>query len=198
MAVLNIFKESAKELKSIRCIAVTGVLIAAYIVMEAFLSVNTGFIKINFAFLALAAIGMLYGPTVCVLAAIPCDIIGAAAQGQGLLFVFTLIAMFEGLIYGLFLYRYEVKKSLKQNSKIVIAQAIVVFVSHLIFNTTALYLLGFAGQTYESLFLFLISRAVKNLIELPIDIALMFLLLLPIKSAYIKVIKQIEIRVKLK
>ncbi len=184
MAIKSLFRRSLKELSDVRCLAMTGVLIALYIVLEVFVSINMGFLKINFAFLALAAIGMLYGPIPAMLAAIPCDILGAALQGNGLIFIFTLIAMFEGLVYGVFLYGYEVKKGIKQNTRIIISQTIVVVVSHLIFNTSALYFLGFAGKTYESVFLFILSRFTKNIVELPIDIVLLCVVLIPIKLAY--------------
>lgn len=183
MAFFSLFKASARELKDIRCIAATGVLVAAYIVLEMF-TIQTGIFKINFAFLALAAIGMLYGPVVGVLAAVPCDIIGASLQGNGLVFVFTLIAMFEGLVYGLFLYGYAAKPNLRQSAKLVAAQLIVVLISHLVFNTAALYFLGFAGQTYDSVMLFIAARVTKNLIELPVDIVLLFALMPPVKIAY--------------
>ena len=50
---MKIFRWSLEELKSLRAVIVTGLLIALSMVIESF-TINLGFAKINFAFLAIA------------------------------------------------------------------------------------------------------------------------------------------------
>ena len=55
------FKKSAQELKSVRCIAVTAVLIALACILKTLTIQPMPTLKIGFAFVAIASIGMLYG-----------------------------------------------------------------------------------------------------------------------------------------
>ena len=60
---LAIFSDSAKELTNLRCIVMTGMLIAVHVLLSIFVMIPIGEnIKISFSFLALASIGMLFGP----------------------------------------------------------------------------------------------------------------------------------------
>ena len=59
----KMFADSAKEFGSVKSITVTGMFIAVSMVIES-LSIDIGYTKINFAFLAIAVIGMLFGPVV--------------------------------------------------------------------------------------------------------------------------------------
>ena len=105
MSFFEKFGKSAFELKSIRCITVTGVLIALDLVLKMF-SINiTNDLKITFAYLALATIGMLYGPTVAFLAGAITDIIGFMIKPDGGFSpLFTLVEAIGAMIYGIFLY----------------------------------------------------------------------------------------------
>ena len=73
MVVFNSFKRSFHELRNIRCLATVGVFIAIFVVLDGFCSIRIGdFLKINFAYLALATIGMLFGPAVGLLYPMVC------------------------------------------------------------------------------------------------------------------------------
>ncbi|MCR4780826.1 MAG: folate family ECF transporter S component [Ruminiclostridium sp.] len=99
------FGKSAMELKSLRCITVTGVLIALDIVLKMVSIKISADLKITFAYLALATIGMLYGPTVAFLAGIVTDLIGFMLSSDGGFSpFFTLIEAIGAMIYGIFLY----------------------------------------------------------------------------------------------
>jgi ECF transporter S component (folate family) len=191
MSFLNMFKRSAMELKKIQCIVVCGMLIALYIVLGVLGNVNiTAALRVNFSFLALAAIGMLYGPVVCVLAAIPCDLLAALLRGTGApLPVFTLILMFNGLIYGMMLYGFEGSKSFWKNAKLFIAHAIVVLIGRMVFNTLALYYYGIGVSEGDTLTVFATARVIANLIQYPVNIIMMYAILIPIKAAFPKVVK---------
>lgn len=105
MSFFEKFGRSAVELKSIRCITVTGVLIALDLVLKMLTIKLTNDLKITFAFIALATIGMLFGPTVGFLAGIMTDVIGYLLNSDGGFSpLFTLIEAIGGMIYGIFLY----------------------------------------------------------------------------------------------
>ena len=105
MSILGKFKSSALELKNIRCIVLTGILIALDIVLKMFSIKITADLKITFAYLALATIGMLFGPTVGFIAGAVTDIIGFIINSDGGFSpLFTFIEALGAMIYGLFLY----------------------------------------------------------------------------------------------
>lgn len=195
MAIFSIFRKSAAELKDIRCLTTTGVLIAMYIVLEVFCSIDTGVFKINFAFLALAAIGMLYGPTVSLLAAIPCDIIAAMCRGYSIIILFTIVAMVEGLIYGVFLYGFRTEKKVGQIIKIGVARTSVVLICNIVMNTLFTYygtmlMSGLPYSTKYGLGEYFLIRITKNVIELPVDIVLIYAVLIPVNLIYTKMKRQ--------
>ena len=104
---LSVFKNSANELKSPVTLSVTGMLIALYIVLKIFATVYvTDNLRITFAFLALATIGMLYGPSVAFFAGAIGDVLGyfMAPTGGGYFVGYTLTYAIEGLIFGVMLY----------------------------------------------------------------------------------------------
>ena len=78
------FKKSAQELKSVRCIAVTAVLIALACILKTLTIQPMPTLKIGFAFVAIASIGMLYGPTVAGLSCVATDVIGYLISNQQL------------------------------------------------------------------------------------------------------------------
>lgn len=105
MSFLGKFKRSALELKHLRCIVVTGILIALDIVLKMFSIKITADLKITFAFLALASIGMLFGPTVAFISGVITDLIGFMMNPDGGFSpLFTLVEAVGAMIYGLFLY----------------------------------------------------------------------------------------------
>ncbi|MBR5045089.1 MAG: folate family ECF transporter S component [Oscillospiraceae bacterium] len=190
----NLFKLSAKELfgekkrVTIINLVICSMLIALSMVIEA-LSVDLPFGKINFAFIPLAAIGMLFGPTVGIVAGGICDVLGFLVHPSGaFLPLYTLIGMFQGMIYGLVLYRrwgdvYSDETSgrlfgLKVTQlglRIVGARLLDVLIVNMIFNTTANIHYGFIP--YKSLPVIIATRLGKNLLELAADLPLMFVVL---------------------
>ncbi len=75
---LGLFRQSLREItgkEKITCIVTTGILLAASMIIETY-TIEIPFAKINFAFIAIAAIGMLYGPTISFFAGGICDILG--------------------------------------------------------------------------------------------------------------------------
>ncbi len=188
------FRCSFKELTDLRCILVTGLLIALSMIIES-QTVNLGFTKINFAFLAIAAIGMLYGPVVGFAAGAICDIVGYIAYPDGgFLPLYILIGAAQGLLYGSIAYHRfatrplyitirEKQYDLAIIGRLFIARTIDVLIINLICNTAANYHYGFLASE-SSLMVAIYGRIAKNLIELPVDLLLMALILPAVLKAH--------------
>jgi ECF transporter S component (folate family) len=194
MAFINTFKHSAMELKSVRCLAVTGVLLAIFVILRGYTSIQLSpALRVNFAFLALAAIAMLYGPVVAMIAAIPGDILSAILLGgtSGILPGLTLVWIFNGLIYGMLLYNLRLEQAGAKRAKItsarlIVAHAIVVFIGRLVFNTAILHQYGIIGGSDATVQALITARVVTQMTLFPIDLLVLFMMLAPIKIAYVK------------
>ncbi|MBR4199923.1 MAG: folate family ECF transporter S component [Oscillospiraceae bacterium] len=184
---MKIFRWSIEEMKNLRAVIVTGLLIAVSMVIESF-TINLGFAKINFAFLAIAAIGMLYGPSVSLLAGAMCDILGYMVAPDGAFFpLYTVIGAVQGLIYGLIAYRRLSQKTgrafdVEMMVRLVIARVVDVVFINLICNTAANFHYGFLRD--KTLGAAIAARVVKNLLELPVDIILIAAVLTAVLKAY--------------
>ena len=105
MSFFEKFGRSALELRSIKCITVTGVLIALDLILKLISIKITADLKITFAYLCLATIGMLFGPTVAFLAGVITDVLGFLLNPDGGFSpLFTLVEAVGAMIYGIFLY----------------------------------------------------------------------------------------------
>ena len=104
MAFFRNFKKSFEELKSIRCLTVTALLIGVSVALKFVMIMPSETLKISFAFVGLAAIGMLYGPVVAGLAGVVTDVIGFLVKPTGAFSpIFTLVEVAGAVIYGIFL-----------------------------------------------------------------------------------------------
>ena len=178
----RMFVTSAKEFKSIRSVAITGVFIAVSMLIESF-SIDIQFTKLNFAFIAIAVIGMLFGPTVSVFAGLACDVVGFMVHPTGgFLPAYTLVAGLQGLIYGICLYHkftvhpIRIKdKDITPFIRIVVARLLDVVIINLFINTALNLHYGFIPKAaYSSA---IVARIAKNVIELAADIPLLFVIL---------------------
>lgn len=184
MAFFSIFKRSALELKSIRCIVTVGVFLAVAIVLDGFGSIRIGeFLKINFTFLPLALIGSLFGPVVGGAAGLLVDLIGYLVNPVGAFLPWlVLISGLEGFIYGLVLYNLKPEKTYKQVIRIVLARGLVCGICNLTLNTLALYSYGIiTGSSFAALFA---ARVATNIITFCIGSYLCMAVLIPAKLAY--------------
>ena len=204
MTIIRIFKKSALELKSVKCLTVTAMLIALNLVLKSVAIYPSEDLKITFSYLALAAIGMLFGPTVSFLAGIVTDILGMLiAQTMGAFNpLFTIVEAVGALIYGLFLYEMKYVKIdfketkflslLKQVWRIIVAKVSVVIVCNVILNPLAMIITKY--WTWEvALTVKIPTRLLKYAIQTPIDCVLMILVLYPILLAYKTVFKDKKI-----
>ncbi len=125
-------------------------------------------LKISFTFLAIAIIGMRYGPLIAGVVSAMTDVfqflLHPVGPFQPLL---TLTALLTGIVYGIFLYKD--KRSLW---RIIVSRVIIyAFISSLLNSY-------FVSKLYGKVFLeFFVTRLIKNTILLPFEIALTILVL---------------------
>lgn len=180
----NNFKKSAQELKNVRCIVTIGLLLAVAVVLDGFGSIRIGdYIKINFTFLPLSMVGILFGPVPGLFAGLMTDIIGYLVNPVGAFIpALVLISGLEGLIYGMVLYNIKSERTVKTIIKIVAARLSVCAVCNLTLNTLALYSVGYiTGESFGALF---IARIATNTITFCLGSYMMMAVLLPVKQLY--------------
>lgn len=193
------FKDSAGELKKVSTLTVCGVLMALSIVMRNMAINITADLRITFAFLGIIAIAMLYGPVVCVIANVGVDIIGYVLDGYkardyniGLLIVKIIIA----LIYGVCIYKKTTGKSIVVSG--MISRVIVVVLCNLILNSAVLYYCYtnknfpfMSASEWTAFRIWFTPRLIKNCLMLPIELAMISVLLPMISQAHKRIFKRV-------
>jgi len=199
------FTDSAKSLGDIRTITVTGMLLALAVAIRS-LGINiTADARIVFTCIPISIIAMLYGPVVCGMSTFALDIIGflidnKAARGYSP--ELALVVIFSGIIYGIVLYKAEIKctKSDIKGSvisvlRIMLARGLVVLICNMILNSYFLYTLYinkdfsiftcYNNHDMMNQFItwFVTSRLPKN-VTYPVDIILLSLVLPAANTAY--------------
>jgi ECF transporter S component (folate family) len=176
-----LFKDSAKELKSVKCLALTGVFVALFIILD-FFSIRIGaFAKVNFSFAALAVVGMIYGPVPAALAAIAGDLLGCIITGGVPIPLLTATAALEGLLYGAMLY----KRQGKMLAVMAVASRLIdSFVINLVCNTLVLMNAGYMSKTWEQFGVRVVKIAAEAVIYCPLLAAFLPAVYLIYKRAY--------------
>ena len=178
---LSVFTDSAKEFTKVRSLVTTSLLVAVSMVIEMF---------------AIAIIGMLFGPCMGMMAGFACDIVGYLAHPSGgFLPAYVLVGGLQGLFYGLFLYQkwsghsiqFVSNKTGKTTDITLYLRAIVarladVVIINLLIQTKLNLHYGFIPQ--EAYGAAIVARVAKNVIELAIDLPLLFILLPVALKAY--------------
>lgn len=188
----GMFTDSAKELRSVYTLVLCAMMAALAII----LSYTTSFyitqnIKIGFSGLPNRLVDFMFGPVVgCIFGGLM-DIIKFFIKPDGAFFPgYTLTAMVGGLIYGVFYYRLQIKQPLDKEATgsklalawikanvssillILIANVLVKVICNIGLNT--LWSSMFTGKAWIAL---LPTRLLKNLIQIPVDTVLHFVLL---------------------
>lgn len=190
MAIFLSFKKSFFELKSIRCITTVGVLIAIAVVLDGFGSIRIGdFLKINFTFLPLAVIGMLFGPSVGFISGLAVDVVGYLVNPIGAFIPWlVLITGLEGLIYGLVLYNLKPERTIMQIVRIVVARLLTCGICYLTLNTLALLSYGLINaESFQAAF---IARISIQLINFCLGSYMIMMIAIPVKLTYNKIFSQ--------
>lgn len=192
MAFFTNFKRSAEELKNVRCIVTVGVLLAVAVVLDGFGSIRIGdYLKINFTFLPLSMIGILFGPVCGGLAGLLVDIIGYIINPIGSFIpALVLISGLEGLLYGMILYDLSAERAFKTVIRVVTARFFVCLICNLTLNTIALYSYGFIPG--ESLGAVMYARIAVNVITFVLGSYMMMAVLVPMKQFYDRKIRVVR------
>ncbi len=196
-----LFKDSATELKgshrALRCITVTSMLMAISIVLRN-LTINiTQDLRINFAFLGVMIIAMLFGPVVSMMGMAGVDIIGYLLDGfkaRDYNIALLVIKLISALIYGILLYKKTTNKQIIVNT--VVSRTIVVIVCQLILNSCVLYYCYtnknfpfMSSSEWTAFGIWFLPRLVKNAVMLPTEVLLSSFILPAALQAYKKVFK---------
>lgn len=165
-----------------RVLVVGGVFMALTIIFTHIFAIQTPFIRFSFSFLPIALFGSLFGKWHAAMMAMMADLIG------GFIFLpmtpflgFTFSAFLTGLIYGHFLHKPQRLLENKTSTpfytlkEIALPFIIITIFIDLILNTFWLSIIY-----HKSAYLFFMSRLIKNLIALPINIFIFSILYKPI------------------
>ena len=163
------FKESLLEFKNIKNVAFTGLLAALAIVLNYVTTINIGpTIKIGFSGLPNQVVSYLFGPAIGGIFGGALDVLKWMLRPDGNFFPgFTISAIAGGIIYGLFFYKREVSLL-----RCFLAHLCVKVFVNLFLNTMWLVILY-----NNAVSAILPARALSNLIMLPIDTAICYLIL---------------------
>lgn len=174
-AFLSLFRDSAAELKKLTSLVTAALLLALQVVLAGYSIDVLPFLRISFSYLASAVTGMLFGPTVAMLSAAAGDILGYCVHPSGVYFPpYMLTAMFSGCLYGIFLYHSPIRLS-----RVIASKSLVTVFSNLLMNTL------WNSMVYgKSFFAILPIRIVKNLVLLPVEIALLFVVCKAAQKVY--------------
>lgn len=184
MSFLRIFTNSARELKNIRCVVTIGVLLAVAVVLDGFGSIRFGeYLKINFAFLPLAMVGILFGPVAGGAAGMLTDLVGYLINPTaGFIPALMLVTGLEGFIYGLILYNIKGERTYQTVIRVVLARLIVCTLCNLTLNTLVLYSCGFiTGESFGVVFG---ARIATNIITFCLGSYMMMAVIIPVKIFY--------------
>ena len=161
---MNKIRSSLRRLASLRTLVTVACLTGLQVALKLVISIQvTQTVRISLDYLVHVAVSAMFGPAAGVLSGAAADLLGWLVHPTGPFNPgFTLSAMVNGLIY-------ERPFSWKRT---LLAQALVVLITNLCLNT--LWLQLYYGKAF---FAILPLRALKNLIQYPIDAAMMCVLL---------------------
>ena len=178
------FADSFEELKNLRTIVVTALLIAIAVVLGFFSVQLTENLKIGFSFIANELTAMLFGPVVGGIMGGVADIIKYLLKPTGpFFFGFTFNAILGAVIYGVMLYKKPISFKRILASKIVVAIVVNVFL-----NTYWLSMLY--GNAFMAI---LPPRLIKQIIMVPIQSIMLYAVVEVLAKA--KVISAFRVKV---
>lgn len=159
------------KLKNVRVLTTTSMMIAIAILFGFFKIPITNVIEIRFSQIPIAMESALFGPMLGAIVGALADIGGYIVKPTGPYFPgFTISGLVSGLIFAFVLYKKEI--SLK---RVLLAEILYTLIVGLGFNT--LWLSMLYGNTFWA---FLMMRLAKELIMIPVNTALMMVVLKPV------------------
>lgn len=154
-------------MKNTRVIILMGLLIALDVVLTRFLSIQLLTLRIGFGFIPVALAAIMFGPILGGVTAAAADIIGMMLFPNGAYFPgFTLSAFLSAAIYGVYLYRKP-----KSILRIGLAVLTIILIIDISLNTVWLTMLY-----NKAFFVILGPRVIKNLIMIPVQTSVIYVL----------------------
>ncbi len=152
-------------MSKIKKIIISALLLAASIVINRFLSVNTSILSIGFTFVPLMFSGIILGPKYSLVIAGLSDLIGALLFPFGSYFIgYTISSILTGLVYGLFLYN---KEEFVFNKKFLIKLLIAILIVCILINGV-LNTIWIIMTVKKASYAIIPTRVVKQLIMIPV------------------------------
>lgn len=153
-------------MKNTRRMVFLGLFISLQVILTRFLGIETPIIRVSFGFLPLALCGMLFGPLYGGICGAIADILGMLVFPKGAYFPgFTLSTALSGVVYGIFLY-----KRPKSMINIILVVLIITIFINLGLNTIWLSMI-----TGKAVYAIIVPRIIKNLIEIPVKVPLIYM-----------------------
>lgn len=177
--MLKIFLDSAKSIKNLRVLCATALLSALYVAIYAVKIPVGDQLRITFTFVPVALAGWLFGIVPAMIVGALGDFLGCQLFPQGAYFFgYTLTAILSGLIFGIFLYKREAKRIIWY---VIISKLLVSLILNVGLNS---YWATFFVK--KSFFVIMWGKLIKNILMLPIEIAVLFFVIEGLKRAGIQ------------
>jgi ECF transporter S component (folate family) len=175
---VSYWKDAAAELKDIRMLVVTALMIALRVALKP-LAIPLGpQLSIQTAMLATALGAMVYGPVVAIPAAMISDTIGFMIYPTGDYFLpFMLTEIASTMIYALFLYRAKVSPTRVMLSRFCICLFVNVILQQFIYAWWYVYIGNPEKAMNTVMDIMTVSRILKNIAMFPIESVVMTLFL---------------------
>ena len=178
-ALPKTFRTSAGEFKSLHTVILCGLMGALSIILKMFATIPFGPFTITYAWIPNRIVDFMFGPAVGAVYGGVMDIVKFLLKPTGTFNLgYTAVAVLAGLIFGTILYRKPVSFM-----RIVFAQSLVKIFINAGLST---YLMAFErGEAFMAL---MPARLIKNLIMIPLDSILLFVVL----TAIMKVLPRLK------
>lgn len=157
-----------RKMKNPRVLTLCAMMMALNIILGYFTLRFTEFLRIGFGFITQPVVGMAFGPLICTITGMIQDIISLALNPTGAYIpAYTLSVGISGMFYGIILHNKKITLY-----RVFLAEFLVIFVGNILLNSIAL------APTVASGFVGILpSRILKNLLLLPIQTVVSYLIL---------------------
>lgn len=174
ICILRHGRAFSKQMKQPRTLTMASLLIALNIVLGYFSIWFSAYLRVGFGFVTQPIVATLFGPLVCCMTGMIQDILSYLLNPVGgYIPTYTLCVGISGMIYGLLLYRKPISFW-----RVLVAKTLVLVFSNILLNSIAL------APTVGSGFVGILpARIIKNLLLLPIQTVVAYLVLKFVKRS---------------
>ncbi len=170
--VLLKFKNDT-ELKNPRTVAICSMMVAINVILGYFTLNFSSYLRVGFGFVTLPVVAMFFGPVAALASGILQDLISFILKPTGgYLFTLTLNVGISGMIYGLMLYKKKITFL-----RVFFVKLLIIVVVNIILNS-----IGLSATVGSGLIGILPARIIKNIILLPIQSIIVYLLLKAVQA----------------